>query len=213
MSHVSGKKQASNFDRSTTFLHDSIICHLKPPTSQKTKLLFAPNLSRTRHNSINPYLVSVLKKMSNLIWLVGATPIEKICSKKNGSCPPKVLGWKNVCQTTFCTYYCTRTQMAFSNQNKGHLGSRYLLVFLVFSVHLQGSKTGRSLHRDKTKNVNDAKRSSGTPPPGRPSSVEEAGGPVFQQRETNDSPTKWGMVWKIWVFPKIVVPPKSSIKQ
>ena len=35
--------------------------------------------------------------------------------------------------------------------------------------------------------------------------------PVFQQRETNDSPTKWGMVWKIWVFPKIVVPPKSSI--
>lgn len=92
MSHVSGKKQASNFDRSTTFLHDSIICHLKPPTSQKTKLLFAPNVSRTRHNSINPYLVSVLKKMSNLIWLVGATPIEKICSKKNGSCPPKVLG-------------------------------------------------------------------------------------------------------------------------
>ena len=73
-SHVSGKKQTSNFDRSTNVLHITISHFISdtttPPTTPKTKLLFAPDISWTSHNSINPSLFSVLKILSNFICLV-----------------------------------------------------------------------------------------------------------------------------------------------
>ena len=70
-------------------------------------------------------------------------------------------------------------------------------VFLVFSVHLQGSKTGRSLHKDRTKTVNDAKRSSGISTPGRPSSSGRSWLRFNNDVETTIPQLKWGMVWKI----------------